>query len=815
MATVYKWYPGHYLLGAGSTRDLTTLLNGIASTTAPTSNIPNLIGVQIRYIWRQLEVEEPAGSGTYVYKFQSILDDLQTLKARSDAIGRKLYLRILLQFKGIGGRGAPNYLRPGQSGYRSEYGIGVYTWGNAENPDAINEHPALWIPAVEERLALFMEAMGQELDSIGRPAGDIRYHLSTVDFNETSWGNNNGTALTSTQQAQQKDALLRIQQRTKVKFPTTIVGHFVNFPPYAVTNMCGPMIDAGITLGGPDTWWNDSSVENGVYLRYADAQGKTAISPSIQNQNWEHNSHADATATPRVYSIAHLKDASGNPTLQKVYDRMTTTGVTVDSTFRAGLRGTHITWQAATWALHNPDGSLSSLKPWDLIRNFFYNKWITPGPDYQNTTPGVVTTIPSRLETSAPPPPPSPPGGVTLALTTDTGPFNTDKITSNAAVTVTATAGATIQYATADTGPWSSTAPTPVQGTNTWYARQVVSGTPSAASAPLTFVYDNDPPDLAQITVNANVLLITYTDTANLSNVTGFKAPLTAFVVKANGSTVAVTGAFVNEDMKRVRLDLGSSVASGATVTVSYTQPTSGTNRTQDYAGNYAANFTDAPVINTTGLSTPTTTATVVTVAGKTAGSSINSAAPAAVGTISAGLTGAEVLEIQRLSGSASTYTTLGNATVTGTDWTFADSGLAEGSHTYRARVRVGDLLGPFSATFAVIVDLTPPLAPSVTGASVPWNQAPTILGSWGNGAGDTLSVAVGGDIYTTANGLTIAGTSWTLALPVMEPGRYALTAVAVDAAGNIAVDEDDADLVVAPRPSLNHARLAKARRRR
>jgi uncharacterized repeat protein (TIGR02059 family) len=813
MSTNFKWYPGHYVLGAGDTKNLTTLLDGIASTTTASSNIPNLIGVQMRYVWKNLEKESPAGSGTYIYDFSSILADLQTLKTRSLAIGRDLYMRILLQFKGIGGRGAPAYLRPGQSGYKSDYGIGVYTWGNKENPDAINEHPALWIPAVEERLALFMEAMGAALDSIGRPAGDIRYLLSTIDFNETSWGNNDGVALTSDQQLKQKDALLRIQTRTKAKFPTTIVGHFVNFPTYAVNTMCGPMVDNGITLGGPDTWWDDSSVENGVYKKYADAQGKTAISPSIQNQNWEHNSHADATATPRVYSIAHLKDSSGNPTLQNVYNRMTTTGVTVDGTFRAGLRGTHITWQAATWALHNSDGSLTALKPWNLIRDFFWDLWSSPGPDYHSTTPGVVTTIPTKLESTPAPPPPPPTGTLTLALTTDTGPSTTDKITSNPAVTVTgASSGASLEYSTTSSGPWTTTTPAPVQGSNTWYVRQVVGGTPGAASTGLTFTYDNDPPDLQQITVNDNVVLITFTDALNLTNTAGFKAPGSAFSVKQGGSPVTVSGTFVNEDLKRVRLDLGASVTAGSTVTVSYTQPSSGTARIQDLAGNYAASFADVSATNTTGMAAPTTTVSFTSVGGAASAGYTNSSAPAVVGTLSTALVGSERIELQRAPASG-TYVTLGMLTSTGTAWTYADSGLTEGAYTYRARVRNGDLVGAFSTVFPITVDLTPPLEPTVSGATVAYGIAATLTGTWSASAGDTLSVGVGTETYTTANGLVITGISWSLDLPVLPPGYYAVTARTTDQAGNVALNEDQAALLVLPQPSINHARLVMAKR--
>jgi hypothetical protein len=95
----------------------------------------------------------------------------------------------------------------------------------------------------------------------------------------------------------------------------------------------------------------------------------------------------------------------------------------------------------------------------------------------------------------------------------------------------------------------------------------------------------------------------------------------------------------------------------------------------------------------------------------------------------------------------------------------------------------------------------------------VAWNEPPILAGSWSALPGETLSVTVGATGYTTANGLVISGTSWTLALPVMPPGVYAISARTTDAAGNSALDESPAQLTVTTRPSINHARLAKAKR--
>jgi hypothetical protein len=402
-----------------------------------------------------------------------------------------------------------------------------------------------------------------------------------------------------------------------------------------------------------------------------------------------------------------------------------------------------------------------------------------------------------------------------LVLTTDTGAVNNDKVTSNAAVDITGTtSGATKQYSTSATGPWSTSAPTPVIGSNTWYGRQVVSGSPSAATAALTFTFCNTPPVLSQATVNGNVLLLEYDSPVPLTNATGFKPLGPQFAVRSGGTTVVpVSGTFVNEDIRRVRVDLGSSVAVGAVITVSYTQPTSGTARIQDLAGNYAANLVNQAVTNLTGVTAPTTTVTVTSAGGVATGGAMNDTTPTIVGTLSTGLTGLEQLEVQRAP-SGGAFVAIGSPTVTGTNWTITEPApLADGAYQYRGRVRNGDLVGSFSSTITVTLDSVPPDAPTVSGSTVAWNEPPILAGSWSALPGETLSVTVGATGYTTANGLVISGTSWTLALPVMPPGVYAISARTTDAAGNSALDESPAQLTVTTRPSINHARLAKAKR--
>ncbi|NUB18851.1 DUF4347 domain-containing protein [Azospirillum formosense] len=111
-------------------------------------------------------------------------------------------------------------------------------------------------------------------------------------------------------------------------------------------------------------------------------------------------------------------------------------------------------------------------------------------------------------------------------------------------------------------------------------------------------------PVLQSAAVDGTTLVLTY-DVA-LDAVNGPAAG--AFVVKAGGNTITVTGVAVDSAAKTVTLTLGQAVQQGQTVTVSYTDPTSGNDAAaiQNVTGGAdAATVTDQSVTNNTPDTTP------------------------------------------------------------------------------------------------------------------------------------------------------------------------------------------------------------------
>ena len=121
---------------------------------------------------------------------------------------------------------------------------------------------------------------------------------------------------------------------------------------------------------------------------------------------------------------------------------------------------------------------------------------------------------------------------------------------------------------------------------------------------------ETTPPELATATVDGPTLTLTYDEDLDENS----EPSADAFSVTAVGTGRAVDGVSVSGSS--VILTLGSAVASGATVTVSYTAPADTADpRIQDEAGNPAASFSDQDVENNTPppANTPATGAPTIT----------------------------------------------------------------------------------------------------------------------------------------------------------------------------------------------------------
>nr|MDJ0713195.1 Ig-like domain-containing protein [Prochloraceae cyanobacterium] len=158
-----------------------------------------------------------------------------------------------------------------------------------------------------------------------------------------------------------------------------------------------------------------------------------------------------------------------------------------------------------------------------------------------------------------------------------------------------------------------------------------------------------------------------------------------------------------------------------------------------------------------------------------------------------------------------------GNLTLTGSSWSLTippANTLTE--NTYNVTATLTDAAGNTTSdatTGEIIVDLTPPVTPTVTSQSTN-DTTPTITGTATVAAGETLRVTVNGVTYTEGDGnLTLTGTSWDLNIPAanaLVENTYSVTAAVTDAAGNVATDITNSELIVdltppAPAPTVTN----------
>lgn len=171
-----------------------------------------------------------------------------------------------------------------------------------------------------------------------------------------------------------------------------------------------------------------------------------------------------------------------------------------------------------------------------------------------------------------------------------------------------------------------------------------------------------------------------------------------------------------------------------------------------------------------------------------------NDTTPTLTGTIQRALVAGEVVRVYRNSAAVDV------ATVTGTNWSYTNTTLGDGSYTFAARIEIGSnptVFGQFSASVVNPIDATEPTqtanvtniadnfnASLADGATTP-DSTPTISGtlSAALGAGESVRVVRNGTTAGTA--IVTVNNTWSFGESAQPNGTYAYRAQVVDAAGN------------------------------
>uniref|UniRef100_Q3APA8 Uncharacterized protein n=1 Tax=Chlorobium chlorochromatii (strain CaD3) TaxID=340177 RepID=Q3APA8_CHLCH len=356
----------------------------------------------------------------------------------------------------------------------------------------------------------------------------------------------------------------------------------------------------------------DLTIQNGTLTNVASSDGGITWSATLTPT-------ADISDTTNVITLANtgVNDVAGNAgtgtTDSNNYAidtaRPTATIVVADTALKAGeTSAVTITFSEAVTGFDNSDltianGTLTPVASSD--GGITWTATLTPTTNLEDATnvitvnkagvtdaagnAGVSTTDSNNytIDTQAPAAP-------TLSIT-DNGQSTSDNLTNNGTVTVSGLeTGATWQYSTNGGTNWTTGSGTSFTlGAGTYAANNIqVKQTDAAGNVgivgQITSQVDVDKvaPTLKSVVVNGTSVVITYNEALDATN----KPATTDFTVSNN----TVNNVAVDSTAKTVTLTLGTTVVSGADVTVSYADPTTvdDSNAIQDVAGNDAAKFT-------------------------------------------------------------------------------------------------------------------------------------------------------------------------------------------------------------------------------
>ncbi|MDP3410118.1 Ig-like domain-containing protein, partial [Bosea sp. (in: a-proteobacteria)] len=382
------------------------------------------------------------------------------------------------------------------------------------------------------------------------------------------------------------------------------------------------------------------------------------------------------------------------------------------------------------------------------------------------------TTNELVVDTTAPAAP-----GATLA--SDTGSSGSDSVTNTGTVNVSGIeSGATWQYSTNGGTDWVTGTGTSFVLTEAAYAANAVrirqtdtAGNTSNETVMGSITVDQTNPAAPTLTLQAD------TGASGTDQITS-NGQINVSGIESNGTwQYSINGGTDWTNGTGLSFTLAEGTYANGDVLV----------RQTDLAGNTGANASlGAITVDTTSPVAPTVTALTT-----------NDTTPT--------ITGGAILDAHRTLSvvvNGVTYTVGdGNLTHNTGDNTWSltiPSALAEG--TYAVTATVTDTAGNAtsdSTTNELVIDTTAPAAPTVNTLTTN-DTTPTLTGTVTLGSGETLVVTVDGTTYTTANGLSVTGGTWSLTIPsAMTEGTYAVTATVTDTASNATSDSTTNELIV------------------
>lgn len=277
-----KWNPGHYILAAGANRSkqADTFLSGYGS-------IPAVKGMQKEYFWSELE---PTMDN---YRWADIDEDIRTLAAKN----KKLAIVIKYKYRlSADESSVPQYVRALPNADVSGVSVPSF-FVQIRN---LGHHANMGHPGTRNRFHALLKAISERYDN--------NPNVASVSFLETATSADVSDAQTS----RFIDGYIKMHEFAGCTFKHTPLFQNTNYPRNRLKEFTTNMVDNGIGLGGPDTFWGslddpknglgyipNGGGEKGVYRYYPELSNKIPIGQQVHGENMEYSTAENFFASPK------------------------------------------------------------------------------------------------------------------------------------------------------------------------------------------------------------------------------------------------------------------------------------------------------------------------------------------------------------------------------------------------------------------------------------------------------------------------------------------------------------------------------------
>jgi hypothetical protein len=267
-----KWHPGHYYMLVGNGKSEPDYMKQVYAELQAT---PALLGLQVRYSWRELE---PVKGN---YDFTSVDKLLAELAAQ------KKRLVILLQIKSFDAD--PAYSPVPEYAKGAAYSGGIFAFSNVNKTVIRGYGTKLWNQNIYDRMVALVEKLGQRYNS--------NPYFEGIGFSESAFGQpypKNSILLADS--VKFYDNVIGLNRQLRTSFPNTMTYQFTNYPRNVLEKFVSNFKELGIALGGPDIFLTDKGLQTtappkGIYHYYPELSGIVPLAPSIQHQNFRNTQH--------------------------------------------------------------------------------------------------------------------------------------------------------------------------------------------------------------------------------------------------------------------------------------------------------------------------------------------------------------------------------------------------------------------------------------------------------------------------------------------------------------------------------------------